>query len=190
MVAIDKVDWMKGFLMLNKRLNIYLICSLFIASIAMPVHAAYYTDVSVEYQNVDVDGTELNPLSARIKLGVPFSRELGVEASYAAAIRDDEVNGLKLESDEILGLYTRYNSPDAYGGMTVFLLAGYAWTTIKTTGAYAIPNQKFEGFSWGAGIEERSKGAKSLRYTFQYTRYYDNDGLSIDGYSLGLRYDF
>jgi len=188
--VIDEDDCIKVLLMPNKRLNFYLICSLFVTSLATPVHAAFYTDVSVEYQNVKVEGTKLNPLTARIKLGAPFSREVGVEASYATSIREDEVNGLKLESEEIMGLYARYNSPDAYAGMTVFLVAGYAWTTIKTSGLYAIPEQDFEGFSWGAGIEERAKGARSMRYTFQYTRYYDNDGLSIDGLSLGLRYDF
>ena len=175
--------------MIYKHFSFFL-CSLLVISMAMPVQAAYYTDVSVEYQNMDIEGQTLNPLTARIKLGMPFSREVGIEASYAGSIRDDEVNGLKLESEEIMGVYGRYNSPDAFGGMTVFLLAGYAWTTIKTSGLYAIPEQKFESFSWGAGIEERSRGARSLKYTFQFTRYYDNDGLTIDGYSLGLRYDF
>jgi len=176
--------------MTNKQLNIYLVCILLVATLATPVHAAFYTDVSVEYQNVKIEDQKLNPLTARIKLGVPYSRELGVEASYAGSIREDEVNGLKLESEETMGLYARYNSPDAYGGMTIYLLAGYAWTTIKTSGLYAIPAQDFESFSWGAGIEERAKGARSMRYTFQFTRYYDNDGLTIDGFSLGLRYDF
>ena len=176
--------------MTYKRFSFYSVCGLLVTLLAMPVHAAFYTDLSVEYQNVKIEGQKLNPLTARIKLGVPYSRELGVEASYAGSIRDDEVNGLKLESEETMGLYARYNSPDAYGGMTIYLIAGYAWTTIKTSGLYAIPEQDFESFSWGAGIEERSKGARSMRYTFQFTRYYDNDGLTIDGFSLGLRYDF
>ena len=176
--------------MTYKRFSYYLVFCLWAASLTTPVHAAFYTDLSVEYQNMEIEGQKLNPLTARIKLGAPFSRELGVEASYATSIRDDEINGLKLESEETMGLYARYNSPDAFGGMTVFLLAGYAWTTIKTSGLYAIPEQDFESFSWGAGVEERSRGARNLRYTFQFTRYYDNDGLTIDGFSLGLRYDF
>ena len=86
----DKVERLKVLLMTNKQFRFYLVCSLFMASLNMPVHAALYTDVSVEYQNLKIEGQKLHPLSARIKLGAPLSREMGIEASYAGSINDDE----------------------------------------------------------------------------------------------------
>lgn len=163
---------------------------LFYAVGAAPLHAAYYSDVAVEYLNVKADGNKLHPWNGRIKLGMPLSRELAVEAHYASTIQDDEINGLKLEVSENMAAYARYQSPDSFSGMVMYLIAGYAWTTIETSGAYAIPEQDFESFSWGIGIEERAQTARNMSYSFQYTRYYDNDGLTLEGLSLGLRYDF
>ncbi|HEY5601497.1 MAG TPA: outer membrane beta-barrel protein [Gammaproteobacteria bacterium] len=155
-----------------------------------PVKAAFYSDVAVEYLNVKIDGKKLHPWNGRIKLGKPLSRELAIEAHYASAIQDDEINGLKLEVSENMAAYARYQSPDTYSGMVMYLIAGYAWTTIETSGAYAIPEQEFESFSWGIGIEERAQTVRNMGYSFQYTRYYDNDGFTLEGFSLGVRYDF
>lgn len=155
-----------------------------------PVHAAFYSDLSVEYLNVEVDGSKLHPWNGRLKLGKPFSQELALEAHYASSFENDEINGLNLEVNENIGVYARYQSPDAYSGMVIYLLAGYAWTTIETSGAYAIPDQEFESFSWGIGVEDRSQALRNMGYSFQYTRYYDNDGLKVEGFSLGIRYDF
>lgn len=164
---------------------------LLFASCCTPLYAAaYYSDVSVEYLNVKVDGSKLHPWNARLKLGSRFSQELALEAHYASSIQDDSVNGLNLEIKENMAVYARYQSPNPYSGMVIYLLAGYAWTTIETAGTYAIPEQDYESFSWGAGIEDRSQGARRMAYTFQYSRYYDNDGLKIEGFSLGVRYDF
>ncbi|WP_455209526.1 outer membrane beta-barrel protein [Kaarinaea lacus] len=156
----------------------------------LPLHAAYYTDLSVEYLNVDVDGKKLHPWNGKFKLGIPLSRELALEAHYATSIQDDDINGLKLEVSENKAVYARYQSSDSYSGMIIYLIAGYAWTTIETSGLYSIPEQDFESFSWGIGIEERSLTVRNMGYSFQYSRYYDNDGLTVEGFSLGVRYDF
>ena len=115
---------------------------------------------------------------------------MAVEAHYASSIADDKVNGLKLAVSENKAVYARYQSPDTFSGMVMYFLAGYAWTTIETTGTFAIPEQDFESFSWGIGLEERVRTLRDMSYTFQYSRYYDHDGLTVEGYSLGVRYDF
>jgi hypothetical protein len=169
--------WVTGFLLL--------------AGYCSPLYAAaYYSGVAVEYLNVNVDGSKFHPWNAMLKLGSRFSQDLAVEAHYATSIQDDDINGLNLDVKENIGVYGRYQSADSFSGMVVYFLAGYAWTTIETAGTYAIPDQDYESFSWGIGIEDRSQAARRMAYTFQYTSYYNNDGLQVDGFSLGARYDF
>ncbi|WP_455365997.1 hypothetical protein [Kaarinaea lacus] len=94
---------------------------LLFASCCTPLYAAaYYSDVSVEYLNVKVDGSKLHPWNARLKLGSRFSQELALEAHYASSIQDDSVNGLNLEIKENMAVYARYQSPNPYSGMVIY----------------------------------------------------------------------
>ena len=176
---------------INRKLTITYVAAVLVCGLnALPAHAAIYTGLSVEYLHMKVEGTRLHPWNARFKLGAHLIPELAIEVQYASSIQDDSVNELKLANSENRAIYARYQSPDTYSGMVIYLLAGYAWTTIETSGTFAIPDQEFESFSWGIGLEERVKTLKKLNYTFQYSQYYNHDELMIEGYNVGLRFDF
>lgn len=170
--------------------GVFAVSVLLIVEFSAPAQAAYYTDVSLEYQNIDVAGITLNPYTARVKVGAPVSHNFAIEASYAGAVNDDAVNSLKLEVDQQTSLHIRYQGASSYNGLTVFLLLGQSWTTLKTSGPYAVPKEDYKDLSWGIGAEDFSRSVKNLYYSFQYTRYYENDDLTISGISLGLRYNF
>lgn len=172
------------------RFKYYIITALLAVFFAAPVNAAVYADVSAEYLNIKVDHTRLHPWNGRIKLGVLLANEFAIEAHYASSIQDDKINSLKLEVSENKAVYARFQSPGLHSQMVVYLMAGYAWTTIKTSGAFAIPEQEFESFSWAIGAEEHMKSVKGLNYSLQYSRYYDSGDLLVEGISFGLRYDF
>ena len=170
--------------------SVFAISILLLTEISAPVQAAYYTDVSLEYQNIGIAGITLNPYTARFKVGASVSHNFAIEATYAGAVNDDAVNNLKLEVDQQTSLHIRYQGASSYNGLTLYLLLGQSWTTIKTSGPNAVPEEDYKDLSWGIGAEDFSRSVKNLYYSFQYTRYYENDDLTISGISLGLRYNF
>ncbi|MGD8567034.1 MAG: outer membrane beta-barrel protein [Gammaproteobacteria bacterium] len=150
----------------------------------------YYADVSYEYQKVELSGVELNPYTTRLKLGTPRYKGFGIEASYAFSANDDTVNQLKLEVNQQTSLHVRYQGEQAFNGVTIYLLMGESWTTLKTSGPNAVPDEEFKDLSWGIGAEDYVRNVKNMFYSVQYTRYYSDANLTISGISLGLRYNF
>lgn len=149
-----------------------------------------YADLDYMYHDIDVGGTELNPSSVSLKLGVPVTKNVAVEVVYASGIEDDKVNALTLEVNEIVGAYFRFHSTMYGRGTHVYLLAGQAYTTITTTINNVENEEDFEDFSWAIGAEEESRAIKKFYYTFEYNRYYDDDSLNVTGISLGIKYEF
>lgn len=175
------------------ELRIYalaLLALLLPAQRSMAAQTNFYTDVSFVYHTVETAGKTLNPHGAKLKLGLPVTHNFAIEASYAASVNDDEVNALKLEIARQTSVHLRYQGASSENGMTVFLLLGQSWTTMKTSGANALPDQDYRDLSWGIGVEDFAQGIKNLYYSFQYTRDYDDDKLTVSGISLGLRYTF
>jgi hypothetical protein len=139
---------------------------------------------------VDLAGKNLHPYTVRLKAGAPIARGFGIEASYATPMNDDGINQLNLDIEQQTSLHVRYQGSQSYNGVTLYLLLGQTWTTVSTSGPNAIPDEDFKDLSWGIGAEDYSRSVKNLFYSFQYTRYFEDDDLTMSGISLGLRYNF
>ena len=171
--------------------SVRLLVSIVLGIMVSPVSAiTLYADLDYMYHDVDVGGTELNPSSVSLKLGMPVTQNVAVEVVYASGIEDDKVNALTLEVTEILAAYLRFHSTMYGRGTHIYLLAGQANTTITTKFSGVEDEEGFKDFSWAIGAEEESKAIKNFFYTFEYNRYYDDDNLNITGISLGVKYGF
>jgi len=164
-----------------------LACHLYAAPVfALPL----YAELGYMYHYVEAGDTELNPATAKLMVGAQIAKSVTLDAVYAASTGDDTINDLQLEIDNIQAVYLRLHSSLHGSGSNLSLFLGHAKTTISTSNNGIGDTEEFDDFSWGIGLEDRSKASKNLFYTLEYIRFYDDADLSISGASLGIKYTF
>lgn len=120
--------------------------------------------------------------------GVDLNRNIALEAMIGAGVSDDSAYGAKLELKHAIGFYIKpkINLTD---NLEAFARLGIAKAKLKVSSYYyGSVTDSDNDFSFGAG----------LAYTFSsgvygaldYMRYYDKDGLTIDGATLSIGFRF
>jgi len=132
-------------------------------------------------------GAKFKPYQAKVKAGYYLRQQIALEAQYIFS-GDDDDSGSNLEIEQIYGGYIRLESK-LHNRVRLFLLAGYAESALNLTGQSSF-NDKYDGFSWGIGAEDRFVRMPNTYFTLEYMQYYDHDDVSISGISLGMRYLF
>ena len=151
--------------------------------------AEMYTNVSATQVTLKSSTEKAKPLAATVKLGYRLSDGLAVEYQYGANGSDDSVAGGNVEIDKLSALLLRLGGQSTYNGVRMYLLLGTSTTEVKYTGG-AAGETKFEGTSWGLGLEESSHSVRNMSYVLEYVRYADDKDTKVTGISLGVRYLF
>ena len=129
--------------------------------------------------------------SAGLRAGFYLEPQLGLELYAAVGVEDDRDLGIDMGVESLAGILGRFESRETEEGFKLFLLLGYGMTELemqRTT--TTLPDRElYHGFVYGGGAEFRLGESDSF-INIQGLRHYDEDDLSLDGISLGIRQGF
>ena len=141
-----------------------------------------YTFLDVEDDGLDAD---LGTLSG--KVGVMATPFLGFEARAGFGVDDDEVRGVELSVDNFYGGYATPNLANE-SPVTPYAVVGF--TRVEAEAKYRGVSVSDDDSDLSYGIGAHVKFAPNLSGNLEYMRYYDDDGLTLDGLGLGLQVNF
>lgn len=176
--------------MIKKSLLVAILMSQCATSYALDLYAGI--DANYIFSGVEEGdaSAKFNPMALSGRVGAYMQKGVGIEL-YGMTGNDDEDLDIDLGLSYMLGLATRFESPESEGGK-IYILLGYGITELDMdrSGSGEPGKATFHGFSYGAGVEFRLGRSDNWFMNLQGVRYYAKDDIHIDGASLGLRYQF
>lgn len=157
----------------------------------------FYVSGQGVYTKIKTGGESFSPSLFQLNAGVEITDGLldgiGIQGMVAAPINDDTAANVTMEIAQQTGAYLTLSNPDTGPeDLKVSILLGYASTEIETTvpSLGATNKDTFSGFSYGITLKDQVITGKPFYWTLDYTRYFKDDDLRIDGLSLGVTYAF
>jgi opacity protein-like surface antigen len=159
-----------------------------------------YGEVGYTFVKIKPEGSESAKLGAlRGIVGYDLHPNIAVEGMLAFGVNDDkesfDVGGVtvnaKLELQNAYGIYVKpkFNPTKE---LELFGRLGYARTKLKATvsalGFSESASDSDSDFSYGAGLKYNFDPRMSVG--LDYMRYFDKDGVKIDGVTVGFGYRF
>lgn len=145
---------------------------------------AGYTFANVESNDVDVDA-DLGVLFLRG--GYQINKYLAVEARLGEGVQDEKIHGVKLELDEMYGVYAKVGLPTDVG-LYPYALLGMTHAKLKGSVPGYSTTSTDSDISYGIGADYWFN--KQLSAGLEYANFYDKDGDTISGLTLGVNYKF
>lgn len=145
---------------------------------------AGYTFATLESNDVDVDA-DLGVLFLRG--GYQINQYLAVEGRLGEGVQDDKVQGVKLEIEEMYGVYAKVGLPTEIG-LYPYALLGMTHAKLKASVPGFSASSTDSDISYGVGADYWF--SKQLSAGLEYANFYDKDGDTISGFTLGVNYKF
>lgn len=137
---------------------------------------------------------ESNDVDADVDLGVLFLRGgyqinqyLAVEARLGEGVQEDKIYGVKLEIEEMYGAYAKVGLPTDVG-LYPYALIGMTHAKLKASVPGDSATSTDSDISYGIGADYWFN--KQLSAGLEYANFYDKDGDTISGLTLGVNYKF
>jgi opacity protein-like surface antigen len=158
-----------------------------------------YGEVGYNFLTVKAEGESANLGALRGILGYDLHPNIAVEGMLAFGVKDDKesasVSGVtvnaKLELQNSYGIYVK---PKFNPTKELELFARLGWTrselkaTFSASGVSSSGSNSDSDFSYGAGLKYNFDPRMSVG--LDYMRYFDKDGMTIDGVTVGFGYRF
>jgi opacity protein-like surface antigen len=160
-----------------------------------------YGEVGYTHLKLKVDGVSGDATLGALRgiLGYDLHPNLALEGLLAFGVKDDEasdvVSGIpvtaKLELQNAFGIYVKpkFNPTNE---LELFGRLGWTRTKLKATlsipGASASESDSDSDFSYGVGAKYNFNPRMSVG--LDWMRYFDKDGVTIDGVTVGFGYRF
>ncbi len=133
------------------------------------------------------------PQFGSFSAGVFVFENIGIEGFIDTSIASFEKDGFDLEVAESSGAALRLQSPSQLGGLAAYVLLGYVNFNVHQTasGIFDARTVKtsFNGVRVGIGVHQRLKSVNGLIFGVEYRNDFADSGVTVDGLSIGLRYE-
>jgi len=133
------------------------------------------------------------PQFGSFSAGVFVFENIGIEGFVTSSLGSDKKDGFDLDVTESSGVALRFQSPPKLGGLQAYILLGYVNFNLEQQkkGAGSVDPEKvtFDGVHVAIGVHQRLKLVDGLIFGLQYHNNYADSGITVDGLSLGLRYE-
>lgn len=117
---------------------------------------------------------------------------IGIEAFVDAPTTDFKRGDFTLDVTEAAGVAVRLQSP-AQRGLQAYVLLGYVDFTLEQEQSGNADRrslkENFNGIRAGIGVNQRLEWLHGLIFGAEYRNYYTDSGITVDGVSIGLRYE-
>lgn len=141
-----------------------------------------YTGATIDSNAVGKDA-DVGILFARG--GYQINQNIAVEARLGTGVDDDRIYGVKVEVEDFYGAYLKAGLPTQVGLYPyVFLGATHAKVKVHVPGG----TDSDSDLSYGLGADYWFN--KQVSAGLEYGKFYDKDGVDIDGWTVGVNYKF
>lgn len=159
-------------------------------SLCAPVASAgLYLGVAPTQFSIKASGGRTAPLAAGLSVGYEID-EHRIELGAMTGSKDDTLNQLSVEVVQVASLLYRYNSAPT-NDFNIDIILGYSQVEIESDyPSVATVTDSLDGFSYGLGFEESFDNMRQLKLRAEYLQLYRSEDLTINTFTLGLRYVF
>lgn len=152
------------------------------------------------YLAIKSDGTRFSPTVLQVKAEVAMNDGwmdgVGAQVMVGMPVSDYSKNNTHMDVGEQAAAYLTLSNPDyELADLRVSILLGYASTELEVS-TPALPEGQqtfvdtFSGFSYGISLQDPIFEGKPWYWSIDVVRYYKDDHLRLDGFSLGVGYVF
>lgn len=117
---------------------------------------------------------------------------IGIEGFVDTPISPGERGVFELDVTQAAGVAVRLQSP-AQRGLQAYVLLGYVDFTLEQEEDGVLGMRKvkqtFDGIRASIGVNQRLKTIQGLIFSVEYRNYYADSGITVDGVSVGLRFE-
>lgn len=170
--------------LLTKQLSVAClgVCAALPAMAAQP-DGQTYAELSYAWLTLSSTGYDVTATDAIGRFGYEFTKNVGAEIFGATSLSSGELNGISVKVDSAYGAYLKLRT-EASPGFEIFGRLGWVDATLKASVPGASASSSDNSFSYGVGAQYTF----SDKWYFQvdYMSYYDKDGDTIRGPSMGL----
>jgi len=130
------------------------------------------------------------PRFSSFSAGVFVFEGIGIEGFFESSIASGKEDGFDFDVTESSGAAVRFQSPPNYGGLQAYILLGYVTFIMqqKESGSDTVKSD-FEGVRVAIGVHQRLKLVDGLIFGLEYRHDNADSGITVDGLSVGLRYE-
>ena len=151
--------------------------------------AGVYIALAPSLTKIDTPSASTSPTLVDFRLGyeIPYHQlELAIMTSY----EEDQLNQLTIDISSVTSIFYRY-IPEPKSNVKLHWILGFSQIEVESSYP-GVPDSsdKFDGFSYGIGLEEAFHSIPNLKMKFDWISLYDGDQITINTTSLGLRYEF
>lgn len=154
---------------------------------------AVYAELAGNVVLQSVDEKDFHLGSTELRGGVYVHSRISLEAFVSQGVIDDTDNNLDQTLGLGYGIGARFESPSRRG-TKAFILLGFSSHELelqKNDTSQSLSTERFEGFAYGLGLEERLFNQDSRWYvSARWQRHYSSGQIKIDTLGAALRYVF
>ncbi len=151
--------------------------------------AGVYIALAPSLTTIDTPSASTSPTIVDFRLGYEIPKHQ-LELAIMASVNDDNLNQLTIGIPSVASVFYRY-VPDSKSDVKFHLILGVSQIEVESSYPdIADSTDKFDGFSYGIGLEEAFRSIPNIKMKFDWISLYDGDEITISTISLGLRYEF
>jgi len=137
------------------------------------------------YAVLDSDDVTLNAIYGRF--GASFNDNISAEARLGFGVGDDSVDGIKVELDNLYGVYVRGGIP-AGEVFYPYAILGYSKAKGTASGFGVSVSDSESDLSYGVGADFNVN--ETFKINAEYMSYVDKDDFELTGFSVGVAFSF
>jgi len=151
--------------------------------------AGSFAELSTGLIKIDTPAAATEPKAIDFRLGYEISQHQ-LELAFMKGTKEDTLNQLTSEVPSVLSLLYRYVVYPR-DSLKIHYILGVSQIEVESTfSGTAVSSDRFDGVSYGLGLEESFEFHRQLKLKFDWIRLYQGDQIDITVKSLGLRYEF
>lgn len=150
--------------------------------------AGGYVGGSYSAMEASVDGFDgdLSLGTINVTGGYQLNDYTAVEVRAGLGVGDDSYSGVEFEIDNYVGAYVKVGVPA--GDFYPYALAGFTRGKVTASASGASASDSESDTSFGVGVAYNVSEQVSL--SAEYANLLDKDGVTIDGFTFGVNYNF
>ena len=149
-----------------------------------------YGEVQLGVASVTHSGINFYPSFGSLSAGAFVAPNIGIEVFADGLLATGTEGDFEMAITQAVGVAVRLRSPPK-DGLHAYVLLGLVDFELQQDESNDRNSprvrQDFTGLRVSLGMAQRLRAIPQLLFTGEYRNYYSDDGIQVDGFSLGLR---